>query len=81
MRLSQARLLVSMIASSMLLSACALQQDVASAPPSGKTGSSAPALSATTVDGKALTVAFRNHRTVPSFGHHGAVRAGTSSHT
>ena len=67
MRLSQARLLVSMIASSILLSACELQQDVASAPPSGKTGSSAPALSATTVDGKAVTVEFRNHRTVLVF--------------
>ena len=67
MRLNQARLLVSMIASSILLSACSLQQDVASAPPSGKTGSSAPALSATTLAGKALTVGFRNHRTVLVF--------------
>ncbi len=66
-RLSQGRALVSMIACSIMVSACTLQQDVASAPPSGKTGFSAPAVSGTTLAGKGLTVVFRGHRTVLIF--------------
>src|SRR5258708_10048279 len=66
-RLSQGRLLVSMIAVSIMASACTLQPDVASAPPSGKTGFSAPVASGTTLDGKALTVVFRGNRTVLVF--------------
>ena len=66
-RLSQGRLLVSMIAVSIMASACTLQPDVASAPPSGKTGFAAPAASGTTLGGKALTVVFRGNRTVLVF--------------
>src|SRR5712691_4226545 len=66
-QLSQGRLLVAMIACSILVSACTLQQEVASAPPSGKTGFSAPSASGTTLGGKSLTVVFRGHRTVLIF--------------
>ncbi len=66
-RLSQGRLLVSMIACSIMVSACTLQQDVASAPPSGKTGFAAPSVSGSRLDGTALTVVFRGHRTVLVF--------------
>jgi thiol-disulfide isomerase/thioredoxin len=50
-----------------LLSACTLQPDVAVAPPSGKVGVSAPALSGQTLDGAPLTVEFHNRRTVLVF--------------
>jgi len=60
--------LISLLAvSSVLLSACALQQDIAAAPPSGKTGFAAPAVSGQTLDGQALAVSFRAHRTVLVF--------------
>src|SRR5712692_1282899 len=66
-QLSQERLLVAMIAVLILVSACTLQQDVASAPPSGKIGFSAPAASGTSLGGQGLTVVFRGHRTVLVF--------------
>ena len=66
-RLSHGRLLVSMIVFSILFSACTLQQDVASAPPSGKIGFAAPSVSGSRLDGTALTVVFRGHRTVLVF--------------
>jgi len=66
-QLTQGRLLVAMIACSILVSACTLQQDVASAPPSGKTGFSAPTVSGTTLAGKGMTIVFRGHRTVLIF--------------
>src|SRR5712691_9867176 len=66
-QLTQGRLLVGMIACSILVSACTLQQDVASAPPSGKTGFSAPTVSGTTLAGKGMTIVFRGHRTVLIF--------------
>ncbi|TME79714.1 MAG: TlpA family protein disulfide reductase [Chloroflexi bacterium] len=50
-----------------LLSACSLQQDVAVAPPSGKIGIPAPALSGQTLDGAPITVEFRNRKTVLLF--------------
>src|SRR5438128_5792602 len=50
-----------------LLSACSLQQDVAVAPPSGKVGVPAPALSGQTLDGAPITVQFRNRKTVLLF--------------
>ena len=50
-----------------LLSACTLQPDVAVAPPSGKVGVPAPALSGMTLDGAPITVDFRNRKTVLLF--------------
>ena len=52
---------------SSLLSGCSLQQDVAVAPPSGKIGVPAPALSGQTLDGAPITVEFRNRKTVLLF--------------
>src|SRR5256712_11855373 len=50
-----------------LLSACTLQENVAVAPPSGKVGVPAPALSGQTLDGTPITVDFRNRKTVLVF--------------
>jgi thiol-disulfide isomerase/thioredoxin len=50
-----------------LLTACSLQQDVAVAPPSGKIGIPAAALSGQTLDGAPITVEFRNRKTVLLF--------------
>jgi thiol-disulfide isomerase/thioredoxin len=50
-----------------LLSACTLQQSIAVAPPSGKVGVPAPALSGQTLDGAPLSVDLRNRKTVLVF--------------
>jgi len=49
------------------LAACALQRDVASAPPSGTVGGTAPAVAGTTLDDARLAVDFRGSRTVLVF--------------
>ena len=59
--------LVTLVGAAGLLCACSLQQDVAVAPPSGKVGVPAPALSGVTLDGAPITVDFRNRKTVLLF--------------
>src|SRR5260370_32922616 len=49
------------------LTACALQPDVAVAPPSGRVGAPAPALSGHALDGAPIRVEFRNRKTVLLF--------------
>ena len=52
---------------SLLLAGCTLQRDVVQAPPSGQLGQSAPALTGVSLDGQAMRVALKGHRTVVVF--------------
>jgi len=49
------------------LTGCVLQQNVASAPPSGKVGTKAPPLSGVTIEGEKLSVDFQDQKTVLVF--------------
>ena len=51
----------------LLLAGCTLQQDVSQAPPSGRVGGKAPALSGDTLEGSPLTVDFHQGKTVLVF--------------
>ncbi len=51
----------------LILSGCALQRDVAQAPPSGKEGTKAPPLAGQTLDGDAVSVSFVGAKTVLVF--------------
>jgi thiol-disulfide isomerase/thioredoxin len=55
------------LALALLLSACTLQPDVSQAAPNGRVGTAAPALSGQTLTGDALSVDFRQSKTVLVF--------------
>jgi len=55
------------VAMVLLLSACTLQPDVSQAAPNGRVGTAAPALSGQTLAGDALSIDFRQSKTVLVF--------------
>jgi thiol-disulfide isomerase/thioredoxin len=55
------------LALALLLSACTLQPDVSQAAPNGRVGTAAPALSGRTLAGDALSVDFRQSKTILVF--------------